>query len=381
MPTLSLYPEFLQRIKEQIQQAQVKVATSANQQLLLSYWQVGGLILLYQQQEGWGTKVIDRLSADIRHSYPGMEGFSTRNLGYMKKFVMANLPLILQQGVAELPSADHPPVDVDFILEKTADFEALFLASPLSKITWSHHIILLDKVKDPAQRLWYIEQSLQGSWGRNVLRHQIDLGLYQRQVKTPKITNFKYTLPQPQSDLATQLLKDPYVFDFVMATAKTKERNIEDQLVQHVTRFLLELGQGFAFVGRQYPLKVGDGEYYIDLLFYHIRLRCYVVVELKARDFEPGDAGQINFYVNVINDYLRTPDDNPTIGLLLCKGKNEALAEYALGGMKNPLGVADYELTKAVPETLKSQLPSIESLEQELRDDGNNSEKMDIGEE
>lgn len=240
----------------------------------------------------------------------------------------------------------------------------------MSKITWSHHIILLDKVKDPAQRIWYIEQTLTGSWGRNVLRHQIEMDLYKRQVRTPKLTNFEHTLAKPHSDLATQLLKDPYIFDFVVATAKANERDVESQLVQQVSKFLLELGQGFAFVGRQYPLKVGDGEYYIDLLFYHIRLRSYVVIELKARDFEPGDAGQINFYVNVVNDYLRTKEDNPTIGLLLCKGKNQALAEYALAGITNPLSVADYQLTKAVPDELKSQLPSIEDLEQELKNEG-----------
>ncbi|QMW03337.1 PDDEXK nuclease domain-containing protein [Spirosoma foliorum] len=370
MEEFKQYPELLQRVKQQIQQAQVKVATSANQQLLLSYWQVGSLILFFQQQQGWGAKIIDRLSTDIRQAFPGAEGFSTRNLGYMKKFVMANLPLILQQGVAKLPESTQEAIDVAPILDNAENFEQLFLRSVLSKITWSHHIILLDKVKDPAQRIWYIEQTLTGSWGRNVLRHQIEIDLYKRQVKTPKLTNFEHTLAKPQSDLATQLLKDPYVFDFVVATAKAKERDVESQLVQQVSKFLLELGQGFAFVGRQYPLKVGDGEYYIDLLFYHIRLRCYIVIELKARDFEPGDAGQINFYVNVVNDYLRTKEDNPTIGLLLCKGKNQALAEYALAGITNPLSVADYELTRAVPEELKSQLPSIEDLEQELKNEG-----------
>ena len=202
-----------------------------------------------------------------------------------------------------------------------------------------------------------------------MLRHQIDLGLYRRQVKAKKL-HFEQTLAKPESDLATQLLKDPYIFDFVAATAKAKERDVERHLVEQISKFLLELGQGFAFVGQQYPLKVGDSDYYIDLLFYHIRLRCYVVIELKARDFEPGDAGQINFYVNVVNDYLRTDDDKPTIGLLLCKGKNEAVAEYALAAMTNPLSVADYQLTRAVPEALKSQLPSIEELEQELQEEG-----------
>ena len=366
MSAFPSYPELLQRVKQQIQQAQVKVITSANQQLLLSYWQIGSLILYYQRQQGWGTKVIDRLSADIRQAYPGIEGFSTRNMGYMKKFVLENLPLILQQGVAKLPDADQLPANTEAFFDVTDDFEQLFLRSPLSKITWSHHIILLDKVKETAQRLWYIEQALIGSWGRDVLRHQITSNLHQRQVKTTKVSNFGFTMPKSQSDLANQLLKDPYIFDFVAATEKAKERNIESQLVQHVTKFLLELGQGFAFVGQQYPLKVGNGEYYIDLLFYHIRLRCYIVVELKARDFEPADAGQINFYVNVVNDYLRTEEDRPTIGLLLCKGKDKALAEYALAGITNPLSVADYELTKAVPENLRSQLPSVKDLEQEL---------------
>lgn len=362
----SLYPEFLQRVKQHIQQAQVKVVTSANQQLLLAYWRVGQLILHYQQQQGWGSGVIDRLATDIRQAYPGIEGFSARNLRYMRKLVQENASLILQQGVAILAAPEASAL----VLSEPAHeprFEESFLDSPLSRITWSHHIILLDKVKDPQERLWYIQQSLANNWGRNVLRLQIDTGLFRRQTGR-KVTNFVQTLPIPQSDLAQQLLKDPYIFDFVAATEKAKERNIEDQLVQQVSKFLLELGQGFAFVGQQYPLRVADSEYYIDLLFYHIRLRCYVVIELKARDFEPGDAGQINFYVNVVNDYLRVADENPTIGLLLCKGKNQALAEYALAGITNPLGVADYELTRAIPDALKSQLPSIESLEQELAD-------------
>lgn len=368
------YPELLRQVRQQIQQAQVKVVTSANQQLLLSYWQVGSLILTFQQQQGWGTKVIDRLSTDIRQTFPGIEGFSTRNMGYMKKFVLANLPLILQHPVAKLPESSPESIDVEKWLEQAEDFEQLFLQSVLSKVTWSHHIILLDKAKAVDERLWYIEQAIQNSWGRNMLRHQIDLGLYRRQVKAKKLTNFEQTLAKPESDLATQLLKDPYIFDFVAATAKAKERDVEQQLVEQISKFLLELGQGFAFVGQQYPLKVGDSDYYIDLLFYHIRLRCYVVIELKARDFEPGDAGQINFYVNVVNDYLRTDDDKPTIGLLLCKGKNEAVAEYALAAMTNPLSVADYQLTRAVPEALKSQLPSIEDLEQELQEEGEGME-------
>jgi predicted nuclease of restriction endonuclease-like (RecB) superfamily len=211
-----------------------------------------------------------------------------------------------------------------------------------------------------------MERTNRYGWGRNMLRHQMDLKLYQRQIKASKVNNFTQTLPHPHSDLAQQLMKDPYIFDFVTATAQAQERAIENQLVSHVTKFLLELGQGFAFVGRQYPLKVGDSEFSIALLFYHIRLRCYVVIELKARDFGPDDAGQFNFYVNVVNDYLRVEGENSTLGLLFCRGKNDTLANYALAGINNPLGVADYQLTKAVPENLKSQLPTIESIEQEL---------------
>ncbi len=359
------YAQFLQQVKQQIQHSQVKVVLAASQQLLISYWQIGGLILKYQQEEGWGAKVIDRLAGEIRHAFPGMSGFSARNLGYMKRFVEASMPLILQQGVAKLPLDEASTSDAN-LPEQNKDWESRFLSSPLAQISWSHHVILLDKVKEPLERLWYMEQTNRYGWGRNTLRHQIDLKLYHRQVKARKVNNFTQTLPPPQSDLAQQLLKDPYIFDFVTASAQAHERDIENQLVSHVTKFLLELGQGFAFVGRQYPLKVGDSEFAIDLLFYHIRLRCYVVIELKARDFEPGDAGQINFYVNVINDHLRVEGENPTIGLLLCKGKNDTLAKYALSGINNPLGVADYQLTKAVPDNLKSQLPTIESIEQEF---------------
>ncbi len=223
----------------------------------LSYWQLGGLNLKYQQEEGWGAKIIDRLAADIRHAFPDMSGFSARNMGYMKKFVEASLPLILQHPVAKLPSGtDSTPTSA--LSEQHKEWESKFLSSPLAQISWSHHVILLDKVKEPLERLWYMEQTIQHGWGRNMLRQQIDSKLYHRQVKANKVNNFTQTLPSPQSDLAQQLLKDPYVFDFVSATAQAKERDIENQLVSHVTKFLLELGQGFAFVGRQYPLKVGD---------------------------------------------------------------------------------------------------------------------------
>jgi predicted nuclease of restriction endonuclease-like (RecB) superfamily len=245
--------------------------------------------------------------------------------------------------------------------------ESYFLESIIGKISWSHHLVLLDKCPALHQRFWYMLNSLNHGISKNILLMQIESNLYQRQLEQKKISNFSKTLPQPQSDFAQYLLKDPYVFDFVQAKENADERNIEEQLTQHITKFLLELGQGFAFVGRQYHLKVGGSDFYIDLLFYHTKLHCYVVVELKARAFEPGDPAQLNFYINVINDILKTENDNETIGILLCKGKNEVLAEYALKGYARPIGVADYELSKAVPADLKSTLPSIEEIENELK--------------
>ncbi len=244
--------------------------------------------------------------------------------------------------------------------------DVLFIQLDILKISWAHHFTLLNKVNNQTQRLWYISQSIANGWSRNVLLHMIETNLYKRQVKTKKSNNFSTTLPKPQSDLAQQLFKDPYIFDFITITEKANERNIEDQLCQHITKFLLELGQGFAFLGRQYRMKVGKKDFAPDLLFYNIKLKCYVVVELKARDFEPEDAGKLNFYLNLVNDKLRTAEENKTIGLMLCKGKNKVIADYALAGINQPIGVADYKLTKAIPKNLKSTLPSIADLEREL---------------
>ena len=244
--------------------------------------------------------------------------------------------------------------------------DVLFIQLDILKISWAHHFTLLNKVNNQTQRLWYISQSIANGWSRNVLLHMIETNLYKRQVKTKKSNNFSTTLPKPQSDLAQQLFKDPYIFDFITITEKANERNIEDQLCQHITKFLLELGQGFAFIGRQYRLQVGKKDFAPDLLFYNIKLKCYVVVELKARDFEPEDAGKLNFYLNLVNDKLRTAEENKTIGLMLCKGKNKIIADYALAGINQPIGVADYKLTKAIPKNLKSTLPSIADLEREL---------------
>lgn len=272
--------------------------------------------------------------------------------------------LIVQQAVAQLEDNDFNATITQRTTEQSE--EALFLSSILAKITWSHHVILIDKLRHLGKRLWYMLNSLEHGNSRNILAMQIESGLFERQVSTRKINNFTKNLPPTQSDFANYLLKDPYIFDFVQAQEKANERNIEEQLSQHISKFLLELGQGFAFLGRQVHIEIGDADFFMDLLFYHTKLHCYVVVELKARPFEPGDASQLNFYVNVVNDKMKTSHDNDTIGLLLCKGKNEVLAEYALRGFNAAIGISDYQLSKAIPEELKPSLPQIEDLENEL---------------
>jgi len=329
----SSYPKLLEDIKARIRQAQVRAALSVNRELVLLYWHIGKEILQRQEQEGWGTKVIDRLARDLAREFPEMKGFSPRNLKYMRAFAEA--------------WPDEPIVQ-----------------EALAQITWYHNITLLEKVKDPAERLWYVQQTLQHGWSRNVLVHHIESGLYQRQGKA--ITNFERTLPAPQSDLARSLLKDPYVFDFLSLGPEAQERDLERALLDHLRDFLLELGKGFAFVGNQYRLEVGGDEFYIDLLFYQLRLRCYVVIELKVGEFKPEYAGKMNFYLSAVDDLLRHPEDRPSIGLILCKSQNRLIAEYALRDISKPMGVATYRLTSALPAELQKNLPSIEELEKEL---------------
>lgn len=390
------YIQLLAQVKEQIQLAQIKTVSAANSQMLLLYWKLGNTILQNQAQQGWGAKIIELLSADIKKELPNLKGFSIRNLKYMKAFaesypinviqqynfietklktesisqnlvsqlLLSEETLIVQQPVAQLEDNNFNPTITQRTTEQSE--EALFLSSILAKISWSHHVILIDKLRHLGKRLWYMLNSLEHGNSRNILAMQIESGLFERQVSTQKINNFTKNLPPVQSDFANYLLKDPYIFDFVQAQKKANERNIEEQLSQHISKFLLELGQGFAFVGRQVHIEVGNTDFYMDLLFYHTKLHCYVVVELKARPFEPGDASQLNFYVNVVNDKMKTPHDNDTIGLLLCRGKNEVLAEYALRGFNAAIGISDYQLSKAIPEELKPSLPQIEDLENEL---------------
>ena len=326
------YSEFLQSLKERIRTAQVKAALAVNRELVLLYWQIGQDILERQKQEGWGAKVITKLSKDLKAEFPDMKGFSRTNLLYMRSFAEAYPDQqIVQQAAAQMP--------------------------------WFHNCVLMDKVKDNAQRLWYIQQTIENGWSRAVLEYQIESKLYQRQGKA--ITNFEQALPQPQSDLAQQLLKSPYNFDFLSLGKEAVEQDLENALIAHMRDFLLELGVGFSFVGSQYPLEIGDQEFRIDLLFYHLKLRCFVVIDLKMGKFEPAFSGQINFYVNAVDDLLRHPDDQPTIGMVLCKSKENTVVEYSLRGINTPIGVSTHTLEQ-LPEPLQESLPTVERLQQEL---------------
>jgi predicted nuclease of restriction endonuclease-like (RecB) superfamily len=340
------YLSFLAQLKNDIEQARLKAVLTVNEQLLELYWKIGNTILSQQNAEGWGAKIIDKLSSDLKRSFPDMSGISPRNLKYMRAFADAypefvQAPLALTKGAA-------PIVQV-----------------PLAQLPWYHHITLLDKVKEPNERQFYISQAVQNGWSRNVLVNQIESGLYSR--KGNAVTNFSVTLPPLQSDLAKEIFKDPYKFDFLNLTETHFEKELEDGLVGHMTKFLLELGNGFSYVGRQYPLNIGGEEFYIDLLFYHLKLRCFVVIELKTGKFLPEYAGKLNFYLNAMDDTLKHESDKPTIGILICKEKNKVVAEYALKGIEKPIGISEYQLTKAVPSDLKSSLPSIAQIEHNLK--------------
>lgn len=323
------YDEFFRALKERIRTAQIRATLSVNRELVLLYWQIGQEILLRQQHEGWGAKIIERLASDLKRDFPQMKGLSRSNLMYMRAFAAA-----------------YP--------------DEAIVQEALGQITWYHNITLVEKVKDREERLWYVQKTIEHGWSRNVLVHHIEGQLYQRQGSA--ITNFARTLPPSQSDLAQSLIKDPYALDFVTLREGALERELEQALVTHIREFLIELGVGFAFMGNQFPIVVDGKEYKIDLLFYHVKLRCYVVIELKMGEFEPAYSGQMNFYVAAVDDLLRHPDDQPTIGLILCRSKSKTTVEYALRNVSTPIGVSTHQ----VPEQFKSTLPSIEELEQEL---------------
>jgi predicted nuclease of restriction endonuclease-like (RecB) superfamily len=329
------YAQALSEIKRRIQQERLRVVLAANSAMVLLYWDIGWMILERQDRAGWGAKVIDRLAKDLRDAFPDMKGFSPRNLKYMRAFAAAwpNRAIVQE---------------------------------PLAQITWYHNIALLEKLTGSQERLWYARKVLEYGWSHNILVLQIQSRAHERQGRA--ITNFPATLPPAESDMAGQVFKDPYLFDFLGTADPRREREVEEALVNHIQRFLLELGSGFAFVGRQVLLEVGDQDFYLDLLFYHLKLRCYVVIELKAVPFDPAFVGQLNLYLSAADDLLRQPDDKPTIGLLLCRSKNRLVVEYALRDLKKPIGVAKWEtrIVKSLPKEFKGILPTVEEIEAEL---------------
>ena len=329
------YLQFIDDIKQKIRDQRITAVLNANAGMICLYWKIGNAILNMQENEGWGAKVIDRMSRDIKESFPDMSGFSPRNINYMRQFAQA-----------------------------WPDFE--FVQRVVAQIPWRTNTLLLDRLKDTGSRTWYAEKTIENGWSRNILELQIQNGLMERSGKT--VNNFQTALPPAESDLANQIFKDPYLFDFLGTDMPRREVEIERKLTEHIQNFLLELGQGFAFVGRQVHMEVGGQDFYIDLLFYHLKLRCYIVIELKACEFEPGFVGQLNMYQNAVNDLLRHPDDKPTIGLLLVKGKSQTVVEYSLSGYQNPIGVADWknQMVQSLPEELKSSLPTVEEIEKEL---------------
>ncbi|WP_132051565.1 PDDEXK nuclease domain-containing protein [Pseudocnuella soli] len=355
------YNEFVAQLKAEIQSARLEATLTANVHLLVLYWKMGKAIADREGSVGWGGKVVEQLASDLRSEFPDMKGISSRNLRYMREFANA-YPLFLQPAVGAHRKDGNKILQVP--LAKLSDAQKV--QDPLAKITWYHHITLLDKVKDPEERLFYITETAVHGWSRNVLVHQIESGLYRR--KGNAVTNFATTLPQPQSDLAKELMKDPYKFDFLSLGEAYKEKDLENALVEHITKFLLELGAGFSYVGRQYHLEVGGEDFYIDLLFYHLKLRCFVVIELKTGKFIPEYASKLNFYLNVVDDNLRHPTDGPSIGILICKERNKVIAEYALRGINRPIGVSEYELTENIPPSLKGKLPTVKEIEAELAD-------------
>ena len=405
------FSPIVRAIGSDLELTQVRVIASANADMLFHYWKVGHFILYLQKKEGWGSKVIDNLSKAIRSQYPDKKGYSRRNIFYMCQFASA-YPLEILNKMVEVNSLLQNPT-LEHILNQTKELNQLvqeplaliqfaenqrdiFVQQPLAQLgaitemlsaiydsdirkieevfkqsavvrtNWASHVILLNSKLPLGERYWYITQAVANGWSSNVLQMQIETNLFARQITTKKVSNFSARLPKPQSDLANYLMKDPYIFDLMGQTEAMNERDIERQLVQHVTKYLLEMGSGFAFVAQQKHFEVGDSDFYADLILYNIQLHAYVVIELKATPFKPEYMGQLNFYINVVDDTLRGEHDNKTIGLLLCNGGDKVVAQYALSGYEQPIGVSDYQLSKAIPDNLKSALPTVEEVEEEL---------------
>ena len=351
--TDEIYKDWIIALKERYRNSQIKAAASVNRELLLFYWNLGRDITLLKAENRWGSKFVDVLSADLRKEFPDAKGFSRTNIFYMSKFYKLYTDEIVPQVEGQFDSTEIVPQPVGQI-------EAVF------SIPWGHHRLIMDRCKDDRDKaLFFVHKTVENNWSRAVLQNFIDTNLYDRQGKA--ISNFENTLPAPQSDLAQEMTKDPYNFDFLTMTEGYYEKELKDALMDNISQFLLELGKGFAFVGREYRLEVGKTEQFIDMLFYNIQLHCYVVIEVKIRDFEPGDMGQIGTYVAAVDGILRRDLDAPTIGLLVCKSKDNVLAQYAVNSSNAPVGISEYELSELMPENFKGTLPSIEEIERELK--------------
>ena len=377
------YKHWLTDIKTRIKQSQIKASIKVNTELLRLYWDLGRDIVARQMEATWGSGFFEQLSKDLKKEFPDLKGFSERNLLSMKRFYLfytqdnsilqqlaEKIPhqlgaelqptdnkgnVIVQQLVAQLPNGQIP---IGHQLGDQLENHIIF------QIPWRHHVEIISKSQSVQEALFYINKTIQNGWSRSVLTHHLELNLYAREGKA--VNNFANTLPAPQSDLAVQMLKDPYMFDLMGLTAKYNERELENALTENITKFLLELGAGFAYVGRQVPMNVDGTDYPVDLLFYHLKLRCYVVIELKTTKFVPETAGKISFYLSAVDDLMRHQADNPTIGLIICREKNNLVAEYALRGINQPIGISEYQLTKVFPKEFKGSLPSIEEIEEEL---------------
>jgi len=329
------YLNVIENIKTEIKNSKLKAMISVNHELVMLYYNIG---LIINKHKTWGNKFIENLARDIKLEFPDSTGYSVRNLKYMSKF-----------------AAEYP--DREFVQTVSA------------QIPWSHNCVIMDKIKDFETRIWYIKKTIENGWSHNVLIHQIESGLYQRQVMSEKISNFEKKLPKPQSELALETMKDPYIFDFIPFKEDMIERDIENALVKDITSLLLELGTGFAFVGNQYHLNVGGEDFYLDLLFYNLNLRCYIVIELKTGNFKPEYAGKLNFYLSAVDEMLKKEEDNPSIGLLLCKNKKYIIAEYSLRDMSKPIGISEYKITNNLPAEFEKQLPSVKDIQNRIKED------------
>lgn len=368
------YKQWVKELKERVRSAQVKAAIAVNSELITLYWELG--VMISKKENIWGSKLIEQVAKDLKDEFPEIKGLSRSNLYYCKKFYLfynefvqravgrlqehKDKSKIVQQDVGQLERLQNYPVDQ--IGEETSKVQQV-----VTQIPWGHNILIFTKCKDVKTALFYVQQTIENNWSRTTLKDQLHNALHTR--KGNAVSNFKNTLPNPLSELAQETLKDPYVFDFLQLDTAYREKDIENQLIHHVNRFLLELGKGFAFVGQQYPLQVSDKDYFLDLLFYHTRLKCYVVIELKNTRFQPEFTGKLNFYLSAVDSLVKADDDNPTIGLLLCKERDNIEAEFALRDLQKPIGISEYILTKELPDNLKSNLPTIEEIENQLKFD------------